>query len=75
MLVKDSKGKEVEIFVYGQHDDDIQIDEAYYTNDNSEVSDDEIEWIMDSYASDIYDEWYQNQVCAAESYYDSLMDR
>ena len=75
MLVQDSKGREVEISVYGRYDDDIQIDEAVYVDGDEEVPEEEIEYISETYADEIYQEWTENQACAAEAYYDSLQDR
>jgi hypothetical protein len=68
MLVKDSKGLGVEISVYGSCDDDIQIDSAVYVSTGLDVDDTEIDFIQDTYASEIYDYWFENQVGAAESY-------
>jgi hypothetical protein len=75
MLVQDKEGREIELSVCGKYDDDIQIDDAFYADDDSEVADETIDWIQDQYASEIYDEWYQNRIGAAEAAYDSLMDR
>jgi len=76
MIVKDKDNREIEISVCGRYDDDIEISDAYYLDsDNEEVSDETIDYIMDAYSDDIYQEWYENQVCAAEYLADSLMDR
>ncbi len=71
MIVKDSKGREVEIGgFHGRDRDDIQIGEAAYTDDGSDVSDDEMEHIYDAYASEIDQAWYENQMDAAEAFYE-----
>ena len=70
MLVKDSNGRECEISVYGRFDDDIQIDSAVYTDDGTDVPDDQVEFLYDHYASEIYEHWFENQIGAAESYYE-----
>lgn len=67
--------KEVYVSVYGKYDDDIQIDEAYYMDTETPLTDSEIEQVMNDYSSEIYEEWYENQVCAAEYYRDSMEDR
>jgi hypothetical protein len=70
MIVKDSKGKEVEISVYGNDPDDIQIDEAFYVETKEDVSDDEIQYIYDAYSDSIYESWLDKQIGAAEAYYE-----
>jgi hypothetical protein len=72
MIVKDSTGRRVYIKLYGSDADDIQIDEAYYDEPgcDEEVSDDEVEWIMNHYSDRIYEEWIQYQVMRAERYYE-----
>ena len=71
MIVKDKSGREIEISVYGQYEDDIEItDAAYCDNLDEEVPDSVIDYIMDKYASEIYNEWFENQCGAAEYYYE-----
>jgi len=70
MLVKNNDGREIEIHVYGNHSDDIQIDEAFYLDSNDDVTDEDIEYIMDYYADDIYLQWYENKCGQAEAYYE-----
>jgi hypothetical protein len=71
MIVKDSTGREVYITVYGRYIDDIEIDEAYYMDDESDVPNDEIDFILDNYASEIEEAWMDRQCSMAED----LMDR
>lgn len=76
MLVKDSKGKKVEIIsVYGKYEDDIRIEEASYVSSGKEVPDSEIDYIQDKYAAQIYDMWFENRVGAAEFAVDSFYNR
>ena len=69
MIVKDQLDREIEISIYGLYEDDIQIDEAAYFDSEEEVSDETIEYILDTYADAIYAEWHDNKVGEAESYY------
>lgn len=70
MLVKDSSGRDVEIEIGGSYSDDIQIESASYLDSDEEVIDSEIDFIMDRYADKIEEEFIQNGVMAAESYYE-----
>lgn len=71
MIVKNKDGREIEIeSVYGKYDDDIQIEEAYYVDTGEEVSEKDIDYIMDAYSSEIYDMWFQNGIMAAEYYWE-----
>ena len=76
MIVHDKNNRELEIDGLSGAEDDIQIDSIYYTdNPDEEVSDEVVDYIMDTYAAELYNEWFQNQVCAAEYAYDAMMDR
>lgn len=67
--VKDSNGRDVYISVYGKYEDDIQIDEAFYDDEvGGDVPDEEIDFIFDNYSDAIYDDWFENQVGAAEAW-------
>jgi hypothetical protein len=70
MKVKDKSGRQIEISVYGRYEDDIQIDEAYYTDSEEEVSDETLDYIYSQYADAMYEEWYDNKVGEAEYYYE-----
>ena len=72
MVVKDPSGYELEIHVGGKHSDDIQITFAAYLDRSEDVPDSTIDWLMDTYFQDIYQEWMENQQDAAESYSDYL---
>lgn len=69
-MITDSKGREVYISVYGRDADDIEIDEAYYVDNNDDVPEKEIEYIMDVFSDEIYDKWYDLQIGYAESFYE-----
>jgi hypothetical protein len=71
----DQNGKELEFSVYGRYEDDIQIDEIYYLESEDEVTDETIDYVLDAYSDVISEEWYMNQVDAAESFADSYEDR
>ena len=66
---KDENGNDLEFSIYGKYDDDIQIDEIYYINSEDEVSETTIDYVMDRYSNDIYEEWLMNQVDAAEAWH------
>ena len=67
MKVKDQKGRELEIeSVTGTDGDDIQIDEIYYTDDPEEVSDEVVEFVSTTYATELYEFWYEWMVGRAE---------
>lgn len=75
MLVKDSKGRAVELYLYGDEPDDIQVEDIFYADDESDVPEDEVEYIMDKYADAIYEEFAEQQAARYENYSDSLEDR
>lgn len=76
MRVTDKNGRPVEITVYGRYDDDIQIDEAYYTDaDDQEPDDDMLAWIAETFASEIYEQWLDDCAGRAEAYADAREDR
>ena len=60
MEIKNKDGREIEVSVYGKYDDDIQIEEAYYTDDNSDASDEDIEYIYNTYGDELYQLWYES---------------
>jgi len=75
MIVKDEAGREIEIEIYGKYEDDINIDSAIYLDTGEYVPDSVVNYILDAYAGDIYEEWYQNQVMRAEAMSDYMEDR
>jgi hypothetical protein len=70
MLVKDEKGREIEISVYEKYEDDIQIDDANYIDSDDEVSEDTLDYIYSQYADAMYEVWYDNKIGEAEYYYE-----
>jgi hypothetical protein len=71
MKVRDSKGNEVYVSVYGSSEDDIQIDEAYYVDDSLPfyVPEEEIDYIMQNYQDAMYEAWIDKQVSLSDYYY------
>jgi len=70
MLVNDSQGREVEIQVGGRYEDDIQIEEATYVNSDIEVSEEEIDYIYETYPDSLYEAWLEMGIRRAEDYCD-----
>ena len=66
MRARDSKGREVDIQLYGSDADDIQIASAEYTESDDTVEESEIYWIEREYAAEIYEHWMDDRICAAE---------
>lgn len=75
MLVKDSKGRDVEIYFSGDEPDSIEVEDAFYVDDEESVASDEIEYIMDKYADEIYEDFCEQQITKAEYLRDSWEDR
>lgn len=74
MKVFDKEGRELEVTLYGKYEDDIQIDEIYYTDSDEEVSDSVIEYIYDKYSDKMYEEWFMDRCSDGESFYEGLFD-
>ena len=70
MIVLDNQDNEIEITISGQYRDDIQIESAYYTDSDTEVSEETIEYIYKHYASDLYETWLEQRIGYAEAYYE-----
>jgi hypothetical protein len=75
MIVHDKQGREIKISIYGTEPDDVQVDSAVYADDDSDVPDSVVDYIMDIYGDEIYQNWYEYQVDMAEYCRDSLEDR
>jgi hypothetical protein len=60
MTVKDSKGRECEIDFNSDAYDYFEITGGIYLDDKSEVPQDEIDWIADRYAGDIFEDIASN---------------
>lgn len=67
LTLKDKDGREVELSVYGQHDD-VQIDEAYYTDTGEDVPDNVVDYLMDTYGDKLFEAFQENQVDRADFY-------
>lgn len=52
MIFKTEDGRSVEMEVYG-HYEDVEIDEAYYLDSEEDVTQEDIEYILDTYAAEI----------------------
>jgi len=78
MKVFDQLGRELEISsVYGEHEDDLQIDEIFYVSpDHPEtVSPEVIEYIEKTQAEKIYELWFDKMNDWAEQLADRQADR
>jgi len=75
MIIKDKNNQEIEIFVYGNEPDDIQIESATYVDTGLDVPDDIIDWILEHYSDLIYENWMDRMIMRAENFKDSMEDR
>ena len=66
---KDASGRDVYAHFMG-HLDDIQCDEAYYDDTGDDAPDETVEYIMKKYTAEIEFAILENQMEAAESYYE-----
>lgn len=69
----DSKGREVGLEVGGKYDDDIQILEASY-EDGTDIGEEEIAYIERTYASELYEEWFEHKLAHADAMLDRFRD-
>lgn len=69
MVVKTETGRRIEIEFYGDYDD-VQVDECYYLDgdENEEVSEDDIAYVMDRYAAEIDECLLNRAIDAAEHF-------
>jgi hypothetical protein len=74
MIITDSNGKQVYVRVSGRYVDDLEITDAYYIDDDTEVSDDEIDFIMDNYQEEMSEAWFENQCSMADDIMDRMKD-
>ncbi len=73
IIVKNEAGREIEISVYGDHDDDIQISEANYVDDlEADVSEADIEYIESHYSNELYEAWFERKIIMSD--FDSIGD-
>jgi hypothetical protein len=76
LLLIGEQGREIDVYLYGDEPDDLQIEDAFYTdNHEEEVLDSVVEYLMRTHCVAIYEVWSEYQSCRAEAYQDALMDR
>ena len=76
MTLKDSNGREIEIIsIDGEIGEGAYVTECRYVDNDADVPDSIIDWLNDAYQEHIYDEFYQDKVCAAEAWADAQQDR
>lgn len=54
--------REVEISVYGQHSDDVQIDSAVYLDTNEDLTDAEVDELYEYFQDQIDEAWFNLQL-------------
>jgi hypothetical protein len=52
MIVKNESGREIMIEVYGTTED-IEIDEAYYLDDEEDITEEDLDYIKDVFATEL----------------------
>lgn len=72
MIFTDKDGREIELEVSGRYEDDVQIDNAWYTNadDKEDVTDDTLDYIRDTQGDKLVDLWFEHQRDEADFRYD-----
>lgn len=82
MKYKNRNGRDVEMSIHGKHSDDLQCDGAEFVTATildrvkdifglpaPEPTDADIDYIMATYADEIYQDWIEDKVCEAEYLY------
>ena len=69
-MITDKNGRELIVSVSGKYQDDIQIDSLEYRDSDEEVSEEVYDYVMDNYGDVLYELWYQDKICEAESRYE-----
>ena len=62
MIVTDQNDREVEVTVGGRYSDDIEIEDAQYTDSLDIVSDETIEYIQTHYQEEMAEAWFEDQI-------------
>lgn len=76
MTLKTKTGREVEIDgIDGDVGEGAWLRGATFVDDGTDVDDETLDWLNDAHQAEIYDEYYQRLVGAAESAADAAMDR
>lgn len=71
MTVKNKEGREIEITeMEGEFNEGVYCVQGYYIDTGEEITEQDLDYITDSYQSDLYDHWYQDRVCQAEYCYE-----
>lgn len=71
MILKNKNGRDIAVDITNpKHPEDVYIEQAFYVDSGDEVFADTLEWLEETYASEIYEEWYQNKVLEAEALYE-----
>jgi hypothetical protein len=68
-------GRQVEFSVFGRYEDDLTIDDIYFTESEDEVSQEDIDYIEKTYAQEIYENWIEDQIARAEDWAERNMER
>lgn len=79
MRLKDKDGRELEIRVWGNNEEDIQIDDAWYVDTNEVPTEEVLQQLEYTYSKEIYEQWYEENaerldyegIKRAEDYYES----
>jgi len=72
MVVKTESCREVELENFTGSSDDVQF-EGYYVDNSEPISEDDMNFISQTYGAEIDECWFERQIMRAESYAD--MDR
>jgi hypothetical protein len=71
MIVFNKEGREIEIDrIGGESSDDIYVIDAVYVDNGEDVSDDDLYYIEQKYATEISESWFQSMISRAESFYE-----
>lgn len=74
MILKNELGEEILVTVSGKYEDDIQIESAEFVSRNGEVPDEDIEFLQDKFADEIYEAWMELRIAQADYYLCDLGD-
>lgn len=74
MILTLGSGREVEVAKVSGEEDDIQIDQAFYTDTQDEVTDEDLEEIYTMYPEMLFEKWYEREIAAAEAAVDAAKD-
>lgn len=66
MIIKDSQGNTVDFIVEGTSPDDLEVVSAVYINSGLDVSEDEIQFILDNHYGIIYQDLFGDLLESSE---------